>query len=425
MTAQDAINHSRTFGQFVADNREAIIVRPIRILVIILLALAVRWLLFRAINRLVRSTAERDVPVVLRPLKERLGTTTPENAGLVSERRRQRAETVGSLLRSVTSLVVGVLALMLVLGEVGFKLGPFIAGAGIVGVALGFGAQNLVKDFLSGIFMILEDQYGVGDVVDLGSASGTVESVGLRVTRVRDGNGTLWYARNGEILRVGNLSQGFAQVSVDLPVPYGSDVDAAGDAMQAAADELVAEEEFADAVIEEPKLLGVEQIDVDKVVLRLTVKVRPAEQWRVARALRQRIADRLAESGVRRPGGDGLDVHTEPAREATVADGPVPGRTPGSAVPGGTSTGSTTGGTSTGSTVGGTTSGGTTSGGTSTGSTAGGTVGGTTSGGTTSGGRVAGGTVTTDPATGRPVPPADGSGGQPPTGPTDSERHPT
>jgi moderate conductance mechanosensitive channel len=323
VNAQDAIDHGRSFGQFVADNREAIIIRPIRIVVIILLALVVRWLLHRAINRLVRSTAESDVPVVLRPLRERLGAETLENAGLISERRRQRAETVGSMLRSVSSLVIGVLALMLVLGEVGFELGPFIAGAGIVGVALGFGAQNLVKDFLSGIFMILEDQYGVGDVVDLGSATGTVEAVGLRVTRLRDGNGTLWYARNGEVLRVGNHTQGFAQVTVDLPVPYGSDMDEAGDAMKAAADELVAEDEFADAVLEEPQLLGVEDIDVDKVTLRLAVKVRPAEQWRVGRALRQRIADRLDENGIRRDAGTGLDVHTEPARGAT-ASSPAP-----------------------------------------------------------------------------------------------------
>jgi small-conductance mechanosensitive channel len=340
VTAQDAIDHGRTFGQFVADNREAIIIRPIRIVVIILLALLVRWLLHRGIKQLVRSTADSDVPVVLRPLRERLSGETQDNVGLISERRRQRAETVGSLLRSVSSLVIGVLALMLVLGEVGFELGPFIAGAGIVGVALGFGAQNLVKDFLSGIFMILEDQYGVGDVVDLGSATGTVEAVGLRVTRLRDGNGTLWYARNGEVLRVGNHTQGFAQVTVDLPVPYGSDVDEAGDAMKAAADELVAEDDFADAVLEEPQLLGVEEIDVDKVTLRLTVKVRPAEQWRVGRALRQRIADRLDENGIRRDAGAELDVHTEPARDETAT---------------------------------------------------------------------------------RPAPPADGSGGRPPTGPTDSD----
>jgi moderate conductance mechanosensitive channel len=320
---QDAVDRGRSFGQFVADNRDAIIVKPIHIVVIIVLALVIRWLLVRAINRMVRSTAESDVPVVLRPLKDRLGNGA--EAGLVSERRRQRAETVGSLLRSITSLVIGILALMLVLGEVGFDLGPFIAGAGIIGVAVAFGAQNVVKDFLSGIFMVLEDQYGVGDVVDLGAASGTVEAVGLRVTRVRDGNGTLWYARNGEVLRVGNKSKGFALVTVDLPVPYGSDVDAAGAAMQTAADELVDRDDFAEAVLEEPQLLGVEEIDVDKgVVLRMTVKVRPADQWRVARALRQRIADRLDEDGIRRDNRNGLDVHTGPARDETAvppADG--------------------------------------------------------------------------------------------------------
>ena len=310
---QDAVESGRSFGEFVADNRDAIIVKPLHIILIILLAFGIRWLLFRAIDRLVRSTAESDPPAVLRPLKER--RTNGTEAGMVTERRRQRAETVGSLLRSITSLVIGVLAVMLVLGEIGFNLGPFIAGAGIIGIAVAFGAQNVVKDFLSGIFMVLEDQYGVGDVVDLGAASGTVEAVGLRVTRVRDGNGTLWYARNGEILRVGNKSKGFALVTVDLPVPYGSDVDAAGAAMRAAADELVREDDFAESVLEEPQLLGVEEIDVERgVVLRLTVKVRPADQWRIARALRQRIADRLDETGIRRGNGNELDVHTEPAR---------------------------------------------------------------------------------------------------------------
>lgn len=327
--AEEVAERGRTFSEFVRDNRDAIVVTPIRIVVIIVMALVVRWLLHRAINRLVRSTGHSEVPVVLRPLKERIGSNALETAGLISERRRQRAETVGSLLRSVGSLVIGVLALMLVLGEVGFELGPFIAGAGIVGVALGFGAQNLVKDFLSGIFMILEDQYGVGDVVDLGSATGTVESVGLRVTRLRDGNGALWYCRNGEVLRVGNHSQGFAQVTVDLPIPYGSDVDVAGAAMQAVADELVAEPGFADAILEEPKLLGVEKIEVDKVTLRLTVKVQPADQWRVARAMRQRIADRLDETGVRRAETH-LDVHTDPAR-APVA--PLPTDAAGAPVP--------------------------------------------------------------------------------------------
>jgi moderate conductance mechanosensitive channel len=383
-TAEEVVENGKSFGTFLSEHREVLVVIPLRILLIVVLAIVIRWLVHRAISRAVRSTAVSDVPVVLRPLKERIGTAALENAGLINERRRQRAQTVGSLLRSIASAVIGVLALMLVLGEVGFQLGPFIAGAGIVGVALGFGAQNLVKDFLSGIFMILEDQYGVGDVVDLGSATGTVESVGLRVTRVRDGNGTLWYARNGEVLRVGNHSQGFAQVTVDLPVPYGSDVDAAGDAMQSVADELVTEQEFADAILEGPKLLGVEKIEADTITLRLTIKVRPAEQWRVARALRQRIADRLDEDGIRPP-STSLDVHTEPAR-ATPGAGAVVGA--GSSPDGATALGGATG-----------------------------PAGATGPGRATSPGGMT--------VSGRPQPPADGNGGQPATGPLDSDRNPT
>ena len=314
---------SRTWGNFLEDHREVLVIKPLRILLIIVMALVVRWLVHRAISRAVRSTAESDVPVVLKPLKERIGPGLLETTGLVSERRRQRAETVGSLLRSIASLVIGVLALMLVLGEIGFQLGPFIAGAGIVGVALGFGAQNLVKDFLSGIFMILEDQYGVGDVVDLGEATGTVESVGLRVTRLRDVNGTVWYVRNGEVLRVGNRSQGYAQVIVDLPVPYGADLTAVGAAMKAAADGLAAEPPWQDAVLEEPELVGVEQIGHERVVLRLTVKVRPADQWQLAPQLRRRIADRLDADGTPRGRTDDLAVTTRPARdESAVAAGP-------------------------------------------------------------------------------------------------------
>jgi len=313
---------SRTWGAFLEEHQQVLVVKPLRILFIILIALVVRWLVHRAISRAVRSTADSEVPIVLKPLKERLGNGVLESAGLVSERRRQRAETVGSLLRSVASLVIGVLALMLVLGEIGFQLGPFIAGAGIVGVALGFGAQNLVKDFLSGIFMILEDQYGVGDVVDLGEVSGTVEAVGLRVSRLRDVNGTVWYVRNGEVLRVGNRSQGFAQVVLDLPVPYGADLTAVGATMTVAADELAAEPAWADAVLEDPELLGVEQIADDRVVLRLTVKVRPADQWQLARELRRRIADRLHADGTPRDRAEELAVRTRPARdESAVAPG--------------------------------------------------------------------------------------------------------
>src|SRR5919197_1889019 len=213
--------------EFIERHKESIIVTPARILVILLGAVIVRVLVARVIRRITRAAAS-DVPLVLRPLKERLPVEgLLEGAGLVSELRRQRAQTIGSVLGSIASITILIIAGMLVLSELKYSLAPVIASAGILGVAVGFGAQNLVKDFLSGVFMILEDQYGVGDVIDVGEATGTVETVGLRTTRLRDINGTVWHVRNGEIVRVGNKSQGFAQVVLDLPVPYTADLDAA------------------------------------------------------------------------------------------------------------------------------------------------------------------------------------------------------
>ena len=145
--------------------------------------------------------------------------------GALSERRRQRTETLGSVLRSLVTTIVFGVAFVMILDEVGIPIAPLLASAGVAGVALGFGAQSLVKDFLSGIFMILEDQYGVGDVIDTGEAIGKVEDVTLRVTRLRDGNGVVWYVRNGEIIRVGNRSQGWSTAIVDLPVAYTEDVE--------------------------------------------------------------------------------------------------------------------------------------------------------------------------------------------------------
>jgi small-conductance mechanosensitive channel len=285
---------------FIDQHREVVIYTPARVAAIVLIALLVRALAQRAIRRVTRLSAESDVPLVLRPLKERLPVDELlESAGLISERRRQRAQTIGSVLGSIASITILVIAAMLILAELGYNPAPVLASAGIVGVALGFGAQNLVKDFLAGIAMLLEDQYGVGDVVDVGPASGTVEGVGLRITRLRDVKGTVWYVRNGEIARVGNMSQGYAQVVLDVPIPYAADLDAAGRAMTEVAEAMRAEEEWSDTIIDEPHLLGVEQLTEGGVVLRLTMKTRPPEQWRVARELRRRLKARLDADGFR------------------------------------------------------------------------------------------------------------------------------
>ena len=290
-----------TDNDMLARYADTVISAGLRILLIVALAVVIRLMVHRTIKRLTRVTAEGPPPGLLRPLRER----TPESwrgTGLLSRRRSQRARTIGSVLRSGTTLVVYGVAATLVLGELGINLGPIIASAGILGIALGFGAQNLVKDFLSGMFMMVEDQYGVGDIVDLGEANGTVEAVGLRVTTLRDTNGTVWYVRNGEVLRVGNSSQGYSVALVDLLVGHHADISATVELAGRTAAELTAEGSvLAPDVLEPPEVLGVESINTDGVTLRITTKVQAGRQWAVQRALLAGIKSAFAEAGIPPP----------------------------------------------------------------------------------------------------------------------------
>jgi small-conductance mechanosensitive channel len=291
---------------------------PARILLIVVLAVVLRALLHRAIKRLVTGAAEGSVPVVLRPLHDRTKGRLLEASPLTSERRRQRAETIGSVLRSITSILVFGVGGAMVLSELGFDLGPVIASAGIVGVAVGFGAQNLIKDFLNGMFMILEDQYGVGDVIDAGEATGTVEAVGLRTTRLRDVYGTVWHIRNGEVLRIGNKSQGWARALLDIPVSWDSDVPRVRAVVKAAADTVWQDEDWAGKVVEEPEVWGVEDMGASGLLIRLVVKTAPLEQWEVARELRQRVKEAFDREGIR-IGVPLTDIRTPAAARAAAA----------------------------------------------------------------------------------------------------------
>ncbi len=277
------------------QHADLLIAKPLKIAAIILIALIVRVLAHRAIGRLTRSSAQGAVPRILSPLTERARESAFwESSGLASERRKQRADTIGSVLRSAVSFLVFVTGFLLVLQVFEVNLAPFIAGTSLVGVAVGFGAQNVVKDFLSGMFMMLEDQYGVGDVIDVKEATGTVEAVGLRTTRLRDVEGVVWYVRNGEITRVGNLSQQYAQVVLDVPIAAADDPAAASAAIAAAAEQLHAEPNWSASFLAEPEVLGLQSVTRDELVIRLVARVRPLEQWRVARELRARIQHRLA-----------------------------------------------------------------------------------------------------------------------------------
>jgi moderate conductance mechanosensitive channel len=272
-----------------------LVAKPLGILLLLLGAVAFRWFLHRLIDRLVRQAAEGMPSPVLRRNRE-LESEHP--ATVLAGRRVQRAETMGSLLKSVASIAIFTVFAITALAQIGYPVGPLVASAGIVGVALGFGAQSLVKDFLSGIFMIFEDQYGVGDVVDVGEAGGTVEAVGLRVTKLRDVQGTVWYVRNGEIIRVGNKSQNWARTVLDIPIALDQDLRRVQDVLRDVAHDLWDDEDFRHVVIEEPEVWGIEDLTPNWATVRVVLKTAPLEQWAVAREMRQRIKFRFDHEGI-------------------------------------------------------------------------------------------------------------------------------
>ncbi|MEE9206231.1 MAG: mechanosensitive ion channel family protein, partial [Acidimicrobiia bacterium] len=218
-----------------------------------------------------------------------------------SERSTQRAQSLGSVLRSIASLVIYSMAAIIVLAEFGVSLGPLVAGAGIIGVAIGFGAQTLVKDFLSGIFMLIEDQYGVGDVIDVGDATGVVEQVNLRTTQIRDVNGTVWFIPNGEIRRIGNKSQQWARTVLDVEVSYDTNIEHASRLIKQVADDLWHERLEHATVLEEPEIWGVQELGASAIAIRVVLKVEPGEQWATGREMRRRLKEKFDAEGVEIP----------------------------------------------------------------------------------------------------------------------------
>ena len=270
-----------------------VVTAPLRILVVALVAFVLNRLARRAIHRFTtRLVASAGSSGRLKTMLE-AGQPDPRAAG--------RAATLGEVLRSLSTATIYGLALLTILGELGINLGPLVASAGIAGVALGFGAQSLVKDFLSGVFMLVEDQYGVGDIVDLGPASGTVEAVGLRTTRIRDAQGVVWHVPNGQVNRVGNKSQDWSRALLDIDVGYGTDLRAAQATIKRTAEETCGEEPWAAAVLEPPEVWGVEALGKEAVSIRLVVKTRPAAQFALMRELRLRVQEALEGAGVKSP----------------------------------------------------------------------------------------------------------------------------
>jgi small conductance mechanosensitive channel len=226
------------------------------------------------------------------------GAAAQSEAALVDERRKQRVRALGAILRSAASVTIFVIAGFAVLGDLGINLAPLLASSAVVGVAIGFGAQNMVRDYLSGIFMLVEDQYGVGDVITVGDATGTVENVTLRVTRLRDVNGIVWHIRNGAIETVGNESQGWARAVIDFPVPFESDLVTIRNVLQGAGDRMWNEPTWRAVMLEAPEVWGAQEISTDEVVMRMVAKTAPLRQWEVEREMRARVKAALHQAGV-------------------------------------------------------------------------------------------------------------------------------
>lgn len=273
---------------------------PIAIAVIVLVALIVRTLIVRGINRLAHAAIERadrhrsDVVT-------KAGRLLAQATGMAGERQGARTATMASLLRSVTDTVVVTVAMLMILSTLNVDLSPILASAGIGGIAIAFGAQSLVKDYLSGVFMIFEDQFGVGDLVNLGEVTGTVEEVGLRVTRVRDSGGQVWYVRNGEILRVGNQTQGWSTANIDIPVAYDEDPAKVMSILGTVMDEVDADPKWEGVLLERPTVAGVNSITGGTMTIRVFAKCAPNQQWGVQREILERSMIALNRAGIRGP----------------------------------------------------------------------------------------------------------------------------
>jgi small conductance mechanosensitive channel len=271
-------------SDFGASTGEFLLLRPLKILLVLVAAAMVSRVAARTIRRGLRTALARS------PLRAQ------------SPRAQQRATTLGDVLAGLARTIIMGIAVLIILDELGLNLAPLLAGAGIAGIAIGFGAQSLVKDFVSGFFVIVEDQYGVGDVVDLGGTKGTVEELTIRVTRLRSVDGTVWFVPNGEVRTVGNTSMEWSRALLDILVPYDVDMAQVSAAIKDEAEKLAAEDGWREKILEPPAVWGVQHMGPEGLTIRLVVKTAPREQDDVERELLTRISARLRRDGVRSPG---------------------------------------------------------------------------------------------------------------------------
>jgi small conductance mechanosensitive channel len=302
-------------SSYAADFTNAYLAGPIRLTLRIALVVGLALLLRIAAQRLIRRVTARTA----------IGQDRERPGAVFGERRSQRRTALALLLGNAASVTIFIIAGLIILGDIGVNLAPVLASAGVLGLAIGFGAQNLVQDFLAGIFILLEDQYGVGDIIDIAGVTGSVEAVSLRTTRLRDVNGVVWNIRNGPIKRAGNETHGWARAVVDFPVPAGMPVAAARSAMERAAVEMAGEPRWSSAILERPEVWGIETISPDTLLVRVTARTAPLAKLEVTRELRERLKTAVDAERPPRPDGPGPAPHQPgPAVSAAPMNAPGP-----------------------------------------------------------------------------------------------------
>lgn len=301
--------------------KEWLIERPIKIGIIIIVALILHWVSRRVINKLAKSSIEKKgthsnpinkigLPGALSKKQKDKQEKQLRSIDKSRENRRiSRIKTLAAVAASAAAIVVWGWAALAILDQVGVNIAPLIASAGVLGVALGFGAQSLVKDFLSGIFMLLEDQYGIGDTIDLGDGVfGDVEEITLRITTVRDMDGALWYIRNGEILKVANHSDEFSVARIQVPVGLSNDTEKAFEVIEDSVQKIAKSPEVAELLLDKPVVNGVSDFQPDYLSFRVTVKTLPGSQWQVQRIMQGRVLNSMNDAGVTTPYPYGIGI---------------------------------------------------------------------------------------------------------------------
>jgi len=309
-TLQDAQESATNAASWVEQNWSTWLAIGLRVLLILVIAGVLRAVVQRAITKLIDRMTRTA---------EAVDGTSLGGLLVNNERRRQRSQAIGSVLRSVASFAILGTAALMILAAFQINLAPLLASAGVAGVAIGFGARNLVTDFLSGVFMILEDQYGVGDTIDAGVASGEVIEVGLRVTKLRGASGEIWYVRNGEVKRIGNLSQGWATAGVDVTVKANEDLDKLKSTLDEVAEKMSAEEPWNELLWSPIEVLGLDSVLLDSMVVRVSAKTMPGKSLAVERELRWRIKRAFDAANIRIVNGTTAPLDEEEAADPTAA----------------------------------------------------------------------------------------------------------